>query len=464
MKKILILCAALALTAAPAQAGGLLTNTNQNASFLRQLSQDGIIDITGMYANPAGTAFLSPGFHLSLNIQSAKQSRDITTTFPLFAYNQRQPQATHRFEGDALAPVIPSFHLSYNFDPRWSVNALFALIGGGGKCEFDQGLGTFEALYAGEIYSGVVGNLIKGGVPAEMAPGLFRGYTLDAYMKGRSYQFGLTLGATYKVTDNVAAFLGVRGIYATNNYQGWVRDISATYVDPQTTQPVVLPLGTRALELDADQKGMTAQPIVGVDWRVNDQWNLAMKFELPTRLTLTNSSTMNHYTEEVAQDQPTLGQFADGRHVREDVPGIIALGAQYRPVESLRLMAGWHYYLDKQAKKVGDKQDLIDKGSMEFSAGAEYDVLSWLTVSGSWQCTRYRLSDAYMNDLSFNTSSNAIGLGARFHISERFNIDFGYMHNFYHTRDVTTPTAAGPKTDHYYRRNRVFGLGANLKF
>ena len=97
---------ACGIYASQAVAGGLLTNTNQNASFLRQMSQDGIIDITGLYANPAGTAFLSPGLHLSLNIQSAKQSRDITTTFPLFATNTANPQATHRFEGDANAPII----------------------------------------------------------------------------------------------------------------------------------------------------------------------------------------------------------------------------------------------------------------------------------------------------------------------------------------------------------------------
>ena len=68
-------------------AGGLLTNTNQNAAFLRQMSQDAVIDITGLYLNPAGTAFLAPGFHITLNAQNAKQSRYITTAFPLFAYN-----------------------------------------------------------------------------------------------------------------------------------------------------------------------------------------------------------------------------------------------------------------------------------------------------------------------------------------------------------------------------------------
>ena len=39
MKKI-ILTAAIAALALPALAGGLLTNTNQNAAFLRNMAQD----------------------------------------------------------------------------------------------------------------------------------------------------------------------------------------------------------------------------------------------------------------------------------------------------------------------------------------------------------------------------------------------------------------------------------------
>ena len=87
IKKHLFGLALAALSTTSALAGGLLTNTNQNASFLRQLSQEAIIDVNGAYMNPAGVAFLSNGFHLSFTVQGAKQDRDITTTFPLFAYN-----------------------------------------------------------------------------------------------------------------------------------------------------------------------------------------------------------------------------------------------------------------------------------------------------------------------------------------------------------------------------------------
>ena len=251
MKKNLFLFAAvLALGTQSTQAGGILTNTNQNAAFLRNFAQEGQITLTSLYANPAGNAFLSPGWHLSLNSQTAVQQRNIETTFPLFALNTQTPgQATHEFKGKAFAPVIPSFTLSHNWE-RWSLSAHFALNGGGGKCEFDNGLGTFEALYSSTIAQSIpsmvnpqVQALVTQGIMANgltqtqaealAATGTYHsqmtGYSLDAYMKGRSYYFGLQIGGAYKILDNLSAYIGVRGIYATCNYNGYVQDITANY-------------------------------------------------------------------------------------------------------------------------------------------------------------------------------------------------------------------------------------------
>ena len=71
---------ATALVAASSvQAGGILTNTNQNISFNRNFARDGVIAIDGVYSNPAGVAFLGKGFHLSLNIQNVYQTRTIVS-------------------------------------------------------------------------------------------------------------------------------------------------------------------------------------------------------------------------------------------------------------------------------------------------------------------------------------------------------------------------------------------------
>ena len=59
-------------------AGGLLTNTNQHAAFLRMLSRGASADIDVALSKPAGLAFLpNEGFHMSWSIQSALQTRNV---------------------------------------------------------------------------------------------------------------------------------------------------------------------------------------------------------------------------------------------------------------------------------------------------------------------------------------------------------------------------------------------------
>lgn len=428
-------------------AGGLLTNTNQNAAFDRNFAQEGKIDLTSIYANPAGGAFLSNGWHLSLNTQTAFQERNIETTFPLFQYNIDNSNQTHRFEGQATAPVVPSFTVSYNKD-KWSVSAHFAISGGGGKCEFDKGIGSFEAAYAGVLYQLA---------PTLLPPGVtYQGYTLDSYMKGRSYHFGLQVGGTYKFTDKVSGYVGIRGLYASANYNGAVSPTVSTNAGK-------MPLYNYGIDLNCDQTGFGATIILGADYKINDKWNVSAKYECPTRLNLKNKSEII-IAEDIVREKAAsvLGQFEDGKKVREDVPALLALGVEYSPIEKVRIDAAYHQFFDKVSTKYMDKQDLIDHNTHEFLLGAEYDICKLITISGSWEITRYGLSDEFMNDLSFNLSNNMVGGGVRINATRRFSIDLGYMCTFYNDRKVTTPTDAGPKTDVYSRKNHTFGIGVNF--
>lgn len=499
MKKFLLALAILPFTGLNSvKAGGLVTNSNQNVSFLRQMSQDGIIDITGIYLNPAGTAFLKDGWHISANWQNARQSRDITTTFPpLFVQNLENPTTTHKFEGDALAPFIPSVHASYN-KGKWSVNASLSLGGGGGKCEFDQGIGSFEAAYSNALQTNIPSALptmlepglkqkleqiyISNGMPAATAaatatvnapilagPATYDGYALNSYMKGRQYYFGLSAGATYKFMDNLAGFFGLRGVYATCNYNGFVEP-SIGYTIPANAG-LGFPetkgradIGNYGIDLNCDQTGFGITPILGIDYKINKHWNIAARFEAETKLRLKNKTEARVPAMVASNPSATalLGQFEDGKKVAANIPAILSAGAQYSPIEEVRLMAGWHYYFDKAAKQYNGKQHLIDKNTQEFSAGAEWDCCKWVTISGSWQNTRYGLSEEYMNDLSFNLSNNMLGVGVRVHATEKISIDAGYMHTFYKNRTIAS--AGGLKTDLYERSNKVFGLGLNVDF
>ena len=78
MRKFSLISLAMLIVSLPTIAGGLLTNTNQNATFLRNPARGAVIAIDGVYSNPAGIAFLPEGFHLSLSWQAAWQKRQIT--------------------------------------------------------------------------------------------------------------------------------------------------------------------------------------------------------------------------------------------------------------------------------------------------------------------------------------------------------------------------------------------------
>ncbi|MCL1867835.1 MAG: hypothetical protein FWF72_02645, partial [Paludibacter sp.] len=87
MKKLFLVIAAGALCA-NAFGGGLLTNTNQSVRFLRNPARGASTDIDAVFSNPAGLSFMEHnGFTLSLNNQSAFQTRTISSTFAPFVMN-----------------------------------------------------------------------------------------------------------------------------------------------------------------------------------------------------------------------------------------------------------------------------------------------------------------------------------------------------------------------------------------
>ena len=186
------------------------TNTNQNATFLRNPARNAVIAIDGVYNNPAGIAFMPQGFHLSVSWQAALQKRLMDVNNNLFGMNANNQSASREFVGETNAPVIPSFQAAYVINDKWSVSAQFAVGGGGGACEFAEGLPMFE-----ELIGGIVAK--NGG----------NSYALSQNLTGEQYFFGLQLGATYKLTDNFSVFGGARGVLANCSYTGAIANIKA---------------------------------------------------------------------------------------------------------------------------------------------------------------------------------------------------------------------------------------------
>ena len=472
MKKIFYSAVLFAVCSSEAMAGGLVTNSNQSASFLRNPARDAVIDIDGVYTNPAGVCFMPNGFHLGLTGQHPEQQRIATTTFQPLALNQNYlGEATRTYKGQASAPIVPSFQAAYVMD-KWTVSASFAVGGGGGKCTFDKGIGSLECLVAT-----MPSQLAK---QNNMPIGTYT-YTLDSYMKGRQYYFGFQVGAGYKINENLSVFGGLRTVFGNASYTGYVKNIKYTSVDQTATAPYTAAIinGINAqvadMEMTTDQSCVGYTPVISVDYRLNDQWNFAAKYEFRTKMNLENSSEMN----KAASEQPALDKFNDkvNKYVRDDIPGTFTCGVQYSPIETVRLNAGYHFYDDCNAKKADKKvinadgteeyvaeNKLINHGTREFLFGAEWDATKLLTVSAGWQNTHYDLSDAYMSDMVHNLSSNMIVCGVRLHVTEKISVDLGYMHNFYDKRTVETTVKGVPKKDVYERKNDAFAVGVNFDF
>ncbi len=468
MIKRLFLAVTIAVAASTTvNAGGLLTNTNQNIAFLRNPARDAAIGIDGVYSNPAGVAFMPEGWHVSLNLQNAHQTRTIESTFACFARNSGHlDQATKKFEGKADVPILPSIQVAKNWK-KWSFQFNFAITGGGGKCEFDNGLGSIESLVSlvPEVFN-ALGATLNGAAGPNLFP-TNNTYNMDTYLRGRQYFYGYTLGAAYKINDQWSVYGGLRMLYATTNYYGYVKNIqlntqgsgmfptsstealgkwvsdNSTIVKQALGQIVTnrdmldaaTPLMIQSidgllengLQLNCDQEGYGVAPIIGVDYKLNEKFNFAAKYEFKTRMRLKNRAT----NSELVKYIPHLNRFADGITDAEDSPALLTLGAQYSVLPNVRINAGWHHYFDKDGHQHDNVQTKLGGDTNEYLLGAEWDVCDKLTVSAGGQRTQYNFTDDYMDDISFNVSSTSLGLGVKVKVAKNLNVNLAYFHTFY---------------------------------
>ena len=485
MKKLFLIGATALMVSNSTFAGGILTNTNQNAAFLRNPARGAVIAIDGVYSNPAGIAFMPQGFHLSVSWQAAWQKRLMDVNNNLFGMNADGKGASRTFEGVAKAPVIPSFQAAYVINDKWSVSAQFAVGGGGGKCEFAEGLPMFEELIGGIVYK-------NGG----------NSYALNQNLTGEQYFYGFQVGASYKITDNFSVFGGARGVLANCSYTGAIANIKANGMNAaeysalseqaaagaqqaataaqqyaaagmaaeaakyaamaEEYKAAAVKAGTVAAmigdyKLDCSQSGFGITPIIGLDWNLG-KLNLAAKYEFRTKINLENESNNSANLTALATQVPAVAVYADGAKVRSDIPAILTLGAMYQITDNVRAMGGFHYYWDKDAKGTPIKKG---DNTWEANLGLEWDVNDMVLLSLGGQRTQYGFDDADMQDTNFNISSSAICVGGAYKFSEKIKLNLGYMHSFYGNHEFKN--ANGTACD-YTRKNDVVGASLDITF
>lgn len=502
MKRILLFVISLVLMNHSIFAGGIVTNTNQSAAYVRMLARDATLGIDGVYYNPAGLTLLGTGLHISLNNQSIFQNRTINSSYQYLNNGE--------YKGTVSAPLFPSIYAAFNVG-KISISAGFNPIGGGGSAKFDQGLPSFEY-----NISDLVPSLASAGVT---------GYSADIYFEGQSIYWGTQAGISYAVNDILSLYAGARYVMASNSYQGHLRDIQVslsgltiradalvgqiasqlttaatstqTMVDAgagsltfaqaealgiittaqqaqfedglnQLGYPVSTPItnanaifsgaaqayGAKATlladqEADVTQTGHGITPIVGANINLLGKLlNIGIKYEFKTKMEVTNDTRKDVMVGFTSTGTP-ITQFPDGEVIPSDMPAMLSVGAALN-LPKITLSAGYHQYFDKNARygKTDangiyiDNSTLIGNNNNEIAVGVEYHVNPFLLVSAGYLNANQGVKETFQSDMNPALSSNTGAIGGALKFTKLLTLNLGVLYTKY--------TDAGKNFTHYF--------------
>ncbi|WP_423129161.1 OmpP1/FadL family transporter [Gaoshiqia sp. Z1-71] len=441
MKKIELAFFLCLLSVSFSYAGGILTNANQSAQYVRMLSRNASTQADAVYFNPAGLVNLENGFHFSLNNQSIFQSRTIENNFPLLN------QST--YEGGLTVPVFPSAFAVYKKD-KLALSFGFGVNGGGGTAEYKTGLPSFEIPFS------TLPTVISGfGIPTS-------NYSADLFFKGSSVFLGFQLGVSYEISDVVSGSVGLRYIDAVNNYDGHIHNILINPQHPQINpngsfmpatdfftaigQPGYAVL-TADKDVDVKQTGKGLIPILGLNIKPGEKLNIGMRYEFRTKLEMTNETKVDG-----------TGQFPDDAKFRNDIPAILAAGVDYQLFDNMKVSASYSNYFDKDANWDG-KEENVDKNLYELAFGMEYQISETTTISAGYMYTKTGVGRGFQSDISFSLTGNSVGMGLMFKVNERTDLDLGVLYTAYASNYKESNYSGIPYKESYDKTNLVFSIG-----
>ncbi|MFO7755322.1 MAG: hypothetical protein R6V34_05010 [Bacteroidales bacterium] len=494
MKKIFLTFIALGLVSG-LMAGGLVTNTNQSASYTRMMCRDATIGVDAVYYNPAGLTKLGNGLHLSVSNQTIRQTKTITNNYDYLSGTPVE------YTGEVSAPIFPSVYAAFKLG-KFAVSAGFNPIGGGGGAEFNNGLPSFEMMVASivPLLQGQLAPLDQGIEAMTGTDPMFRNvqsYSADISFTGSSVYYGTQVNFSYELNRMISVALGARYVMAKNTYTGYVNNVDITaapnpdvlppspyngspgdYLRSVAEHPYTIAAGASGtltavatqmdaqtdLEADVTEEGSGITPIISVNISPIDMLNIAVKYEHKTKLELETK---------VNDGKDAGGMFVDGSKVVADMPGMLSVGASLNPMNKLLISAGVHYYLDKNNDYDGmpdTEVEMIDKNFIEYALGIEYSLFGPLSVSAGYLGTQTGVNDLYQSDMRYSLNTNTLGGGFKLSLTPLIDINLGASMTMYEEGSKTYDYDIGgtgtlvPVTETYDTSTWVVAVGVDLNF
>jgi long-subunit fatty acid transport protein len=218
---------------------------------------------------------------------------------------------------------------------------------------------------------------------------------------------------------------------------------------------------TQNIEVDAEQTGTGYTPIISANFAPSDKLNIAVKYEFKTKLELTTKVKANMGG----------GIFTDGTKVIADMPALLAVGVEFKPVDKLKIAASMNYYFDKNVDYDASELldiNMIDNNFMEYGLGLEYGLSEKLRVSAGWVATSTGVNSNYQNDQEYSTNTNSFGAGFGYRITKMIDLNIGGQYTFYKegSKDFNhmLGTVAVPVTETYNKKTWLIGVGLDFYF
>ena len=426
-------------------AGGIVTNTNQSADFVRSLSRNASTDLDAVYFNPAGLTKLDDGLYLSFSNQSISQNRTIHNDLTESTITNLGTDFDGIYEGKVKANIFPDFYMVYK-SGKLAYSLGLSPVGGGGGAEFANGLPSIDMMmlsYLGED-TGVLD-------PALAGFGVISGVDWTQSFTATSTYFGLQFGVSYEVMNNLSIALGYRSIKATDTYDGIIdATFNTTFIGMPEVSNETIVLG--------EAVGSASTGIIGLNYTIG-KTNIGLKYETMTPLVL-------EYTIDETDNSEMLPETSNN-----DMPALFGFGVSNQLMSNLSASFSMNYYYntgvnwdwdDEVTLVVETAEDFVTNG-YDMAFGIEYALNDALLLSFGYMQSESGALDEYNSDMSHSLDTNTFGLGAKYSFNDNIDFSVGFLSTSY-VEGVNVFNATYPANETYNRDAVDFAFGIQYKF
>ena len=529
-------------------AGGLVTNSNQSTSWVRLPSRNASVGIDAAYYNPAGLMKLENGFHFSLSNQTIFQTRDIKNDYsgPGGSYGLNQHEYEGEVSAPIFPSIygvykMDRFAFSLGFNPigggggaEYNIglpsfemtpsDLVPALASSFGVTQY-----RIDAYLKGEsVFFGLQGGVsfkindwlsVAAGMRYVSAKNTYVGHLTDIEVNTgtvenpnwqRADQIMATISSSYKTAATGSATLVSAGAgsltFAQAQALGYISVAQRALFEGALTAlgyPAATPIGTANViyngaavkysnnatllgdqYADVEQNGYGITPIFSVNISPTENLNIGIKYEMKTRMEITNSTT-GDFMVGIASDGTPVTMFPDGGTTPSDMPALLSVGLDYKLGDAAKISLGSNYYWDKTANyghKVDNdnnsstpsvfipNKDIIDQNGLSIHGGVEVYLSEKLLVSGGYAFANKGVNDKYQSDLTYGLATHTVGAGGAYNIMNNLQLNLGFGYTQYVSDDniidhVYSANGTIYEVPERYGKNAmIFSVGVDFSF